>query len=307
MNIQQLEYVMAVDTHRHFARAAESCHVTQPTLSMMIHKLEVECGLKIFDRSKQPVIPTQAGEKLIEQARVILREVSRFSEIVNSSKNTISGELKVGIIPTIAPYLLPLFLMSFKEKYPDVKLRISETITENILEKLQNGELDAGILVSPEDNNNFNEYPLLFEPFVVYTPRRFEKEYLLAEDIDVSDLLLLEEGHCFRSQILRFCELRKQQDNSIEYTSGSLETLKNLADRQLGITILPELATLNFSQEEHLRVKRFADPQPNRRISILTHRNFVKQRLVELLKSEISEHVPEKYRGIQGNVVEFKK
>lgn len=307
MNIQQLEYVLAVNTYRHFARAAESCHVTQPTLSMMIHKLEEEHGVKIFDRSKQPVIPTQAGEKLIDQARVILREVDRFSEIVNSSKNTISGELRVGIIPTIAPYLLPMFLLSFKEKYPDVRLKISENITEIILEKLQNGELDAGILVSPEESNNFNEYPLLFEPFVVYTPRKFEKEYLLAEDIDINDLLLLEEGHCFRSQIMQFCELRKQQENAIEYTSGSLETLKNLADRHLGITILPELATLNFSEEEHSNVKRFADPQPNRKISILTHRNFVKQRLVELLKHEITEHVPDAYKSAHGATVEFRK
>jgi LysR family hydrogen peroxide-inducible transcriptional activator len=305
MNIQQLEYILAVDQQRHFARAAEMCHVTQPTLSMMIHKLEDQLGLKIFDRSRQPVCPTDAGEKLLVQARQILLEVKRFEEIASEANNSMGGELRIGVIPTIAPYLLPLFIQSFVEKYPEVNLKIAEIITDQILEQLEKGELDVGILVPPENDKSLKEIHLYNEAFVVYSPRDFDKEYLLAEDIDVNELLLLEEGHCFRSQIMRFCELRKLTNNKVEYTSGSLETLRYLADKHLGITILPELTTIHLTDEQMKSVKQFAEPRPVRKVSLVTQRDFVKKRLVDALAEEIKGSLPQMVLSPTINVVPF--
>ncbi len=302
MNLQQMEYLLAVDQHRHFARAAEACHVTQPTLSMMIQKLEEELNVKIFDRSRQPVCPTETGELLIEQARNILHESAVFKEIAQEARNFIGGELKIGVIPTIAPYLLPLFIQSFYSEFPQVHLKISELITEQILKKLETGELDVGILVAPENDKTIKEIPLYTEAFVVYSPKSFDKEYLIAEDLDVNDLLLLEEGHCFRSQIIRFCELRKTSDLKIEYTSGSLETLRYLADKQLGITILPELATLHFTKDQMAKVKHFALPRPVRKISLVIKRDFVKRRLIAALGDKIISNLPTKL-GTQNEII----
>lgn len=305
MNLQQLEYIIAVDKHRHFARAAESCHVTQPTLSMMIQKLEEEIGLKIFDRSRQPVCPTDAGENLLIQARMILLDVKRFHEMASEANESMGGELRIGVIPTIAPYLLPLFVQSFVDKYPEVHLKISELITDQILLGLEKGDLDVGILVPPENDKNLKEIHLYNEAFVVYSPRHFDKEFLLAEDIDVNELLLLEEGHCFRSQIMRFCELRKSGNQKVEYTSGSLETLRYLADKHLGTTILPELATMHLTQEQMKSVKQFAEPRPVRKVSLVTKRDFVKRRLVEALAEEIKVSLPDNVFKGEKEIVPF--
>lgn len=293
MNLQQLEYIIAVDAHRHFAKAAEQCHVTQPTLSMMIQKLEEELGLKIFDRSRQPVLPTQAGEALIAQARVILREAGRFAEMAKEQESSLHGELRVGIIPTLSPYLLPLFLQAFVEHYPGIRLKISERTTSALIEALRKGMLDAAILVTPLNDPTLREEPLFYEPFVVYSSSTYPKEYLLPEDIDPNQLWLLEEGHCFRSQILNICELRRNHRLSVEYEAGSLETLKQLVDAQNGITILPQLATLYLSENQLSKVKHFADPEPVREVSMVTHRHLVKVRLVAALKEEILAHLPE--------------
>lgn len=305
MNLHQLEYVLAVNHHRHFARAAEACHVTQPTLSMMIQKLEDELEIKIFDRSRQPVCPTDAGERLIKQCKAILVEAERLREMAKEEREYIGGQLRIGVIPTIAPYLLPLFIQSFHEKYPEVELKITEMITGHIMEKLELGELDAGILVPPDGEKGVKAISLYTEAFVVYSPREFEKEYLLADDINADELLLLEEGHCFRSQIIRFCELRKQSANAIEYTSGSLETLRNLADKHLGITILPQLATLNFSPEQLKKTKQFASPQPVREVSLIMSRGYVKKKLIDLLAQEIKSNLPEVIGKSESNRIPF--
>ncbi|MEZ4967304.1 MAG: LysR substrate-binding domain-containing protein [Saprospiraceae bacterium] len=293
MNLQQLEYILAVDAQRHFAKAAEQCHVTQPTLSMMIQKLEDEVGVKIFDRSRQPVVPTQAGEKLIEQARVVLRETERFREIAREEDESLIGELRIGIIPTLSPYLLPLFLQSFMQQYPGIRLKINERTTSVLVESLHKGLLDAAILVTPLNDGSLKEDPLFYEAFVVYSGHDYHKEYLLPEDIDPNQLWLLEEGHCFRSQIMNICELRKKDHLSVEYEAGSLETLKQLVDAQNGITILPELATRYLTDAQRHKVKRFAAPEPVREVSLVTHRHLVKQRLLEVLKAEILKHLPE--------------
>lgn len=292
MNLQQLEYLTALDAHRHFAKAAAECHVTQPTLSMMIQKLEDEIGLKIFDRSRQPVTPTKAGAVLLEQARVILREVERFREIARAEEESLNGELRLGIIPTLSPYLLPLFLQEFVEAYPGIRLRITERTTSDLVESLQKGFIDAAILVTPLNEPSLEETPLFYEAFVVYSSHDYPKKFLLPEDIDINELWLLEEGHCFRSQILNICELRRKEQLHVEYEAGSLETLKQLVDAQNGVTILPELATRTLTPDQLSKVKRFAEPEPVREVSLVTHRYLVKQRLVAALQAEILKHLP---------------
>lgn len=303
MNLQQLEYILAVDKHRHFARAAEACFVTQPTLSMMIQKLEDEFEAKIFDRTRQPVIPTEVGEKLIRQARKILQEAEHFGEICKDMKQNVRGNLRIGIIPTIAPYLLPLFVNSFSKKYPEVQLQINEVTTEIILKQLENGELDLGILVPLENDTKWTITPLYTESFVVYSPRPFKKEYILAEDIEAEELLLLEEGHCFRSQIIKLCELRNSVNRRIQYNSGSLETLRNLVDQELGVTILPKLATLNFEENQKKKIHFFKDPQPVRQVAILTKRDYIKEKMIKALKDEIIEHLPHELISEKSEVI----
>lgn len=297
MTLQQFEYIIAVDNHRHFARAAQSCFVTQPTLSMMLHKLEEELGVIIFDRSKQPVLPTEIGLLVIEQARKILKETSQLREIIENEKESLSGELRVGIIPTLAPYLLPLFLKKFSEKYPLIKLFIFELTTENIVHKLKKDLLDIGIMATTSNDAALSESPLFKEEFVVYAAKNetvLEKKYLLPTDIDVNRLVLLEEGHCMRAQVINLCELRQisNQMSNIFYESGSIETLKNLIEMHTGITILPELSLRNFTEEQFENIRYFKEPAPVREISLVTNQAFVKKRLAEALRTEIIDNLP---------------
>ncbi len=292
MNIQQLEYILAVEEHGSFSKAAESRFISQPALSMMVQKLEDELDIKIFDRSKQPIIPTDAGEPVLEQARVVLREISRLYEITRQQREMISGELSIGIIPTLAPYLLPLFLKSFLEKYPPVHLKIYEHTTETIVEKLKKGQLDAGLLVTPLPQAFLNETPLFYESFYVYAHDEFAKNYLLPEDINPDELWLLEEGHCLRSQILNLCELRKKSNAQLEFEAGSIDTLIKMVDHQSGVTIVPELATLTLSKEQRKRLRPFAPPVPVREVSLVTHRDFVKKSLIEALRQEVLASLP---------------
>ena len=251
MTFTQLEYIVAVDNARHFARAAAQCFVSQPTLSMQIQKLEEELGIKIFDRSKQPVLPTEAGAAIINQARNIIVETKAINEIVQVQKGILAGRLALGIIPTLAPYLLPLFVASFTKKYPLVKLVVNELTTDLIISRLREGKIDAGILVTPLQESGIKEDPLFYEELVTYVSKSnvaYKKNYVLASDIDPDKLWLLEEGHCFRSQIVNLCELRKKshEGSHFEYEAGSIETLIRLVETNDGITIIPELAALNM-------------------------------------------------------------
>ena len=299
MTITQLEYIVAVDNARHFAKAAASCFVSQPTLSMQIQKLEDELGIKIFDRSKQPVLPTEVGVAIISQARNIIAETKAIHEIVQEQKGILHGRLSVGIIPTLAPYLLPLFVASFTKKYPQIKLVINELTTDLIITKLREGKIDAGILVTPLQETGISEDPLFYEELVTYVSKRnlaYKKNYVLATDIDPDKLWLLEEGHCFRSQIANLCELRKksQEGSHFEYEAGSIETLIRLVDTNDGITIIPELAAINMRGRQQNQLRYFRSPAPVREISIATHRNQVKKRIIEVLKEEILAAVPAK-------------
>lgn len=301
MTLIQLEYVIALDRFRHFAMAASNCYVTQPTLSMQIHKLEQELGLKIFDRSKQPVMPTEAGLAIIEHAKKILTERDAMNEMLQTRKGILSGELRVGIIPTLAPYLLPLFAQQFAKKYPHVKLIVNEMMTDLMVNRLREGTIDAGILVTPLQEYGVKEHVLFYEELLVYVSKKnkdFKKNYVLAQDIDPHKLWLLEEGHCFRSQIMNLCELQKasKEGQSFEYEAGSIETLRRMVELSDGITILPELASMELTGKQQDQLRLFKRPAPMREVSLVVHRDFVKKRLVEILKKEIIAAVPDKIR-----------
>ena len=310
MTLQQLNYIIAVDTYRNFRAAADKCFVTQPTLSMMILSLEKELGVKIFDRTKKPVIPTDIGKAIIEQARAILSETRIINEIIDEGKNSIEGELRLGIIPTIAPYLLPLFLKNFMDKYPGVRIKLAELTTETIIDRLKKNILDAGILATPLNDSSINEHPLFYEEFVVYLSKNepaYKKKYILAEDINPDHLWLLEEGHCLRSQVLNICELRKRDHHgsSLEYQAGNVDTLRKMVDINFGITILPELAVRDLNKKQIQNIRYFKPPGPIRETSIVTHRSFVKKKYIQVLREEILKNIPDKMKTKRSREVIF--
>ncbi len=297
LTITQLEYVIAVDTHRNFAKAAAHCFITQPTLSMQIKKLEDQLGILIFDRSKKPVLPTSIGGKIIDQARSSLNSLGKIQDIIEDSQGSISGELRIGIIPTLAPYLLPRFVNSFVTNFPQIKLILEEQLSDLILDNLSKDLLDVAIMVAPQNHQKVQVIPLFQEEFVGYFSLDhplFEKNDMRLWDLDTSDMWLLKEGHCFRDQVEHLCGNNhlKQHDRSILLESGSLETLKNIVDQQLGFTLLPELASINWTSEQKRRLKRFKGEKPAREVSLVMHRSFMKQRLIEVLRREIVNCLP---------------
>lgn len=302
MTLVQLEYIVAVDTYRSFVAAAEKCFVTQPTLSMQIQKLEESLGVKIFDRSRQPVIPTEVGKKLLLQARIVLTESKKINEILQEKKGELEGELRLGVIPTVAPYLLPEVLSSFLKKYPKVQLQIWEYTTERIIQELKNGSLDCGILSTPLTDHTIQEIPLFYETFVAYVSESspiFQKKMLSAEDIGEEKLWLLNEGHCMRGQVLNICNYKHNQysGGAFEYNTGSVETLKRMVDINAGLTILPEMSIMLYDEEQLSRVRYFKSPEPVREISLVTTLNYVKKQAVNALKNEILDVVPERFKS----------
>ena len=306
MTLTQLEYIVALDTYRHFVLAAEKCFVTQPTLSMQIQKLEEELGVRLFDRTKQPVIPTEIGEKILAQARVVLREANKIKQEVSDQKDSMAGELRIGIIPTLAPYLLPSLFKQMTEKYPELELVIKETITEDVIHELKNNRLDCGLVVTPLNDVSINEDALFYEELFVYVSKKnalVNKKYVLATDIDPNQLWLLEEGHCFRSQVLNLCELRRRGDFHFKYETGNIETLRRMVDKSDGITILPEMAVMEFSKSQQKLVKRLQEPRPAREVSLVTHRDHIKSKLLETLKEEIRAIVPKQMHKLHNKKV----
>jgi len=300
MNIQQLAYIIAIDRFRHFARAAEHCRVTQPTLSTMLNRLEEELGVKVFDRSRSPVMPTETGKRIIAQARRILEEVDHLHRLAGEMSDQVEGELRLGVIPTVAPFLLPLFLQDLLDAYPKLRITINELTTGEIVVQLKSNMIDAGILATPLGQEAIREIPLYNEPFVVYRSKMLppirpgkKQKNLLPEDLDLDRLWLLEEGHCLRSQIAALCELKKQNKtySNLVYEAGSIDSLKRLVDSNSGITILPALAIRDFSETEMESVQYFRDPVPARQISIVTYRHHLKERIVDVLKEEIQKKV----------------
>jgi LysR family hydrogen peroxide-inducible transcriptional activator len=310
MTIQQLEYLIAVDKHRHFGHAAESCFVTQPTLSAQLGKLEKELGVILFDRSKMPVIPTEIGVQIIAQAKKVVSESRGILELVAQLKGDISGTLKMGIIPTLAPYLLHRFIRKFLDKYPNVKLEVHEMVTEEVVKKLKNDELDLGIIVTPLDESGIVEKPMFYEKFYAYFSKGHQllrETEITAQQLKSDELWILQQGHCFRDQVISFCDQRMAGHKNFHYESGSLEGLRNMVNRYEGVTLLPELATVDLSDEEKSRLRPFKGTAPIREVSIILNRNFLKQKLVELLYKEITDAIPQEMTSkAHGKVVRFK-
>ncbi|WGK64266.1 LysR family transcriptional regulator [Croceiramulus getboli] len=292
MTITQLKYVLAVAEHQNFTKAAEKTFVTQPTLSMQIQKLEDELDVLIFDRSKKPIELTEIGRKIVTQAKNIVNEANRIADIVDQQKGFIGGEFKLGIIPTVMPTLLPMFLKNFINKYPKVKLKIEELPTETIIERLEEGHLDAAIAATPLENDNLIERPLYYEPFVAYVPqnhRLFKKEGLNSSDLDLDDMLLLEDGHCFRDGVINLCKAQKGATTEhFALESGSFETLIRLANEGLGMTLLPYLHTLDLPEKDQKFLKHFGEPHPAREVSLIFHKSELKMQIIEALRSVLN-------------------
>lgn len=298
MNIQQLEYIIAVDNNRHFAKAAEASFVTQPTLSMMIQKLEDELGVKIFDRSQLPVQPTPIGVQIINQARVIVSQVKQIKEIIQEEKGIVQGVFKLGIIPTIAPYLLPKLMHTHNENGYDIVLVIEETTTNQIIEKILNGALDGAILATPLKNDKIVEHPIYYERFYAYvSPKEtslYAKKELDEDDLNVNRLWLLEEVHCFRSQILKLCNTRRRKSSHslFAYEAGSISTLINIVDANSGLTIIPEMAIEELSEQQKKNIRPLKGVVPVREISLITRREFLRERVLDIIISEVKKSVP---------------
>ena len=288
MTLTQLSYMIAVAEAGNFTVAAEQVFVTQPTLSMQIQKLEDELGVQIFNRTKKPIRLTKVGEQILEQARNILAEAKRMDDIVAQEKGFIGGEFKLGIIPTVMPTLLPMFLNTFINKYPKINLKIQELNTDSIITQLKEGKIDAGIAATPLKYDNIEERPLYYEPFVGYIPEQHRLnmvEQLSQEDLQDENILVLEEGHCFRNQALSFCSLKK--NNAFDLKSGSFETLINLSNEGLGMTLVPYLNTLTLSRENKAKLKHFQDPPPAREISLVFPKSQLKIQIIDALQKTI--------------------
>ena len=288
MTLTQLSYMIAVAEAGNFTLAAEQVFVTQPTLSMQIQKLEDELGVQIFNRTKKPIRLTKVGEQILEQARNILAEAKRMDDIVAQEKGYIGGEFKLGIIPTVMHTLLPMFLNTLTNKHPKINLKIQELNTDSIITQLKEGKIDAGIAATPLKYDNIEERPLYYEPFVGYIPEqhRLNKvEQLSQEDLQDENILVLEEGHCFRNQALSFCSLKK--NNAFDLKSGSFETLINLSNEGLGMTLVPYLNTLTLSRENKSKLKHFQDPPPAREISLVFPKSQLKIQIIDALQKTI--------------------
>lgn len=346
MTITQLEYVMAVDEHRNFAAAAKRCYITQPTLSMQIKKLEEELGVLIFDRSKKPVVPTDIGKRVIEIARDGLAHLSRIEDAVREDREGLSGPLRVGIIPTLSPYLVPLFAGRFAAEHPKVHVHLQEMLSAQIVAGLRNDQLDLGVLVTPLGERGIRESPLFYERFHLYLspghPLLEHRSVDLAA-LNRKELWVLQDGHCFRDQVLKICpgmadqqapllgrdtspeaalsgsstaaregqqsEGLSNQGGGIQLEAGSLATLKGLVDRHQGFTMLPELATLGLTAEEQQRLRPFKNPLPYREVSIVVHRRFLRQQLIEAFTGALLDAIPsgmkDPMRKSEGRVIPY--
>jgi LysR family hydrogen peroxide-inducible transcriptional activator len=292
MTITQLHYVLAVAEHKNFTRAAQKVFVTQPTLSMQIQKLEEELDVQIFDRTKKPIQLTETGQKIVQQARNIVNESDRIKDIVDQQKGFVGGIFKLGVIPTVMPTLLPMFINNFIKKYPKVKLKIEELNTEAIIERLREGHLDAAIAATPLELPGIKENVLYYEPFVGYIPnthRLHNNEKIEINDLDIDDMLLLEDGHCFKDGILNLCKSSRNYDEDhFQLESGSFETLIKLANEGLGMTLLPYLHTLDIKDAEKKNLRMFKDPVPAREVSLIYNRSELKMQIIEAIRSTIA-------------------
>lgn len=297
MTLQQLQYIVAVADTGQFSKAARRCHVTQPTLTMMVRKLEDELGVTIFERRMQPARATTDGEGLIAQARVVLREAGQLKDLVNELRSGTAGTYRIGIIPTLAPYLLPLFLTRFAKDHPQARLAIDESKTSRILEGLHMGSLDMGILAGPVDDDEMEVIPLFNEPFLVYLPEKhalMKRKRIARSDLRKAPLWVLSEGHCLRDQVLKVCQQPSAAGHdNIVYSTGSIETLKRMVNSGSGITLVPELSL----RSDERNVRRFTSPEPVREVILAVRKPFVRRKALDALVEAIREVVPRRMRN----------
>jgi LysR family hydrogen peroxide-inducible transcriptional activator len=312
LTLVQLEYIVALDTHRHFAIAAENCFVTQPTLSMQVQKLEESLGVQLFDRDKHPIEPTAIGVKIILQAKHILNESKKIKEIINDEKNELAGDITIGVIPTLAPYIIPLFISSFIDKHPKVNVKVSEQVSENLIDLLKKEKIDIGLIVTPVNDVSLTEYPIFYEEFLAYVSHHhklFSESTIKPSTLDTDGLWILNEGHCFRNQTLDICNVNQPNSYSkrLKYESGSLETLKRLVDKQGGFTLLPELVSYDLDKNDRSKLRRFQDPVPTREVSLLVKKSFLKRKIVEAIHNEILINLPATLKGQKkGKIIRWK-
>ncbi len=299
MNIQQLEYMVAVDNYRHFAKAAESSFVTQPTLSMMIQKLEEELGVKIFDRSVQPVKPTEIGKHIIGQARITLRNFKQIKEMAENERNIVKGSFQLGVIPTIAPYLVPELLNKQKSNHNDVKLILRESTTNNLIEGLLNGTVDGALMATPLNHPQLIEYPVYYEKFYAYVSPKdkiYNETEIDLDSIDIDSVWLLESVHCLRGQIERLCQMKKKKDKkefAVNYEAGSIDTLINVVDHNSGLTIIPEMSAMSLSEEKQGNLRILKGMPAYREVSLVISKEYVRKAMLNIILDTIRESVPQ--------------
>lgn len=294
MNIQQIQYVLSVAEYRHFERAAEKCFVTQSTLSTMISRFEEELGIKIFDRKRKPVELTAEGEKLIDQLKLIDREIDHLKELSSEIKGEVNGDLTISVVPTIAPFLLPLFLQSFAKSFPALNLTVREQTTDEIIRSLKSRDLDIGIISIPTKDESLREIKLYDESFVFYNAAEQFKKLLVTKQLDVSKLCLLEEGHCMRTQVLRLCDLHKKhlkQQLNFDFKAGSIDSLLRFVRANQATTLLPYLSTIDFQEEEKNKLSYFKEPIPYRTVGLVVHRHFAREKVLQELEKSIRQEV----------------
>jgi len=313
MTLAQLSYIVAVDNFRNFVLAANNCFVTQPTLSMQIQKLEEELGVIIFNRSKQPVTPTEIGARIIRQAKIILLESDRLESLIESKTGEYKGSFRLGVIPTISPFLIPLFIKSFVNKYPDLELIIKELTTNEIIRSINKDYLDAGILALPVSDPGLMSLHLYYEPFYVYMPFKHKlanKKHIDESDISAKELLLLNDGHCLRGQALKLCQSSEREWNGstrkILFESGNLDTLIKLVQNDFGITLLPYLTVKErILDDGHALVKAFKHPAPRREVGIIYSKAYLKRPLINALSKVIISSLPKELLKFKNeNIIE---
>lgn len=300
MTLTQLNYILAVDRCRNFAQAAKECFVTQPTLSMQIQKLEDYLQIIVFDRSKSPTEPTPMGKKVLEYARNVMHGAQALEELSKSLRGEVAGEFILAVIPTLAPYVLPLFVQKFVEEYPRVELKIFEYQTDEVIKYLKEGKIDGAILATPLEVKNLNEEHLFFEPFKIFFSPSHEllkKKAIDERDLDLKDAWLLKEGHCLRSQALQICQYKKvNEDKHLFFEAGSLETLINMVKATQGFTLLPYLASINMSAVDQKLLKDFKNHLPVRDISFVTGPHSMKKSIEKAMIKVIKRNIPKELR-----------
>lgn len=304
ITLTQLEYALSVEKHRHFGKASDSCGVTQPTLSQQLQKLEDEIGMMLFDRMKKPILPTQEGKLFLEQARTVMREHQKLLHISKQSHGEqLAGDFKLAVIPTISSYLLPLFLKSFSKAFPKIQLYVEEMKTQTILSELQNDKLDGAILATPIDSTEFKVHPLYYEPFLAYfSPDHplLKKNAVSRDDLDANQMWLLQDGHCFKDQVLNFCSLPPDFDmalSNIHFQSGSLDTLLRLVQNNRGYTLIPAMMALSLEKREfNAYVRSFKAPIPTREVSFIYRRDHWKLEIIRSIEEAISTNLPQEIK-----------